>query len=45
MTAHPGYSGSLATYVLALVNLYGWDYFKEFRTEEIKRRFVEFFGA
>ncbi len=29
VTAHPGYSGSIATYVLALVNLYGWDYFKE----------------
>jgi iron(III) transport system substrate-binding protein len=29
VTAHPGYSGSVATYVLALVNLYGWDYFKQ----------------
>ena len=29
VTAHPGYSGSIATYVLALVNLYGWDYFKQ----------------
>jgi iron(III) transport system substrate-binding protein len=29
VTAHPAYSGSVATYVLALVNLYGWDYFKQ----------------
>ena len=29
VTAHPGYSGSIASYVLALVNLYGWDYFKQ----------------
>ncbi len=29
VTAHPGYSGSIATYVLALVNLYNWDYFKQ----------------
>ena len=29
VTAHPGYSGSIATYTLALVNLYGWDYFKQ----------------
>ena len=29
VTAHPGYSGSIATYVLSLVNLYGWDYFKQ----------------
>jgi iron(III) transport system substrate-binding protein len=29
VTAHPGYSGAVATYVLALVNLYGWDYFKQ----------------
>ncbi len=29
VTAHPGYSGVIATHVLALVNLYGWDYFKE----------------
>jgi iron(III) transport system substrate-binding protein len=28
VTAHPGYSGSIATYVLALVHLYGWEYFK-----------------
>jgi iron(III) transport system substrate-binding protein len=29
VTAHPGYSGSIASYMLALVNLYGWDYFKQ----------------
>jgi iron(III) transport system substrate-binding protein len=29
VTAHPGYSGVIATHVLALVNLHGWDYFKE----------------
>ena len=29
VTAHPGYSGSIATYMLALVNLHGWDYFKQ----------------
>jgi iron(III) transport system substrate-binding protein len=29
VTAHPAYSGAVATYMLALVNLYGWDYFKQ----------------
>ena len=29
VTAHPGYSGAIATYMLTLVNLYGWDYFKQ----------------
>jgi iron(III) transport system substrate-binding protein len=29
VTAHPGYSGVTSTHVLALVNLYGWDYFKQ----------------
>jgi len=29
VTAHPGYSGAIATYMLSLVNLYGWDYFKQ----------------
>jgi iron(III) transport system substrate-binding protein len=28
VTAHPGYSGVIATHVLALVHLLGWDYFK-----------------
>jgi iron(III) transport system substrate-binding protein len=29
VTAHPGYSGIILTHVLALVNQYGWDYFRE----------------
>ena len=29
VTAHPGYSGVISTHVLALVNLHGWDYFKQ----------------
>ena len=29
VTAHPGYSGVIATHVLALVNLHGWEYFKQ----------------
>ena len=29
VTAHPGYSGVIATHVLALVHLYGWDYWKQ----------------
>jgi len=29
VTAHPGYSGIIVTHVLALVNLYGWDYFRD----------------
>ena len=29
VTAHPGYSGVIATHVLALEHLYGWDYFKQ----------------
>jgi iron(III) transport system substrate-binding protein len=29
VTAHPGYSGVIATHVLALVNQLGWDYFKQ----------------
>jgi iron(III) transport system substrate-binding protein len=29
VTAHPGYSGVIATHVLALVNLVGWDYFRQ----------------
>ena len=28
VTAHPGYSGVIATHVLALTHLLGWDYFK-----------------
>ena len=29
VTAHPGYSGIIATHVLVLANLYGWDHFKQ----------------
>ncbi len=29
VTAHPGYSGVISTHVLALANLYGWDYWKQ----------------
>ena len=29
VTAHPGYSGVIATHVLALVHGLGWDYFKQ----------------
>jgi iron(III) transport system substrate-binding protein len=29
VTAHPGYSGVIATHVLALVHMHGWDYFKQ----------------
>jgi len=29
VTAHPSYSGIIMTHVLALVNLYGWDYFRD----------------
>lgn len=29
VTAHPSYSGIIATHVLALVNLYGWEYFQD----------------
>ncbi len=29
VTAHPGYSGVIATHVLALANQYGWDYWKQ----------------
>lgn len=29
VTAHPGYSGIIMTHVLAVLNLYGWDYFRD----------------
>jgi iron(III) transport system substrate-binding protein len=29
VTAHPGYSGVIATHVLALSQLHGWDYFRQ----------------
>jgi iron(III) transport system substrate-binding protein len=35
VTAHPGYSGVIATHVLALVNQYGWDYFKQLAQNQL----------
>jgi iron(III) transport system substrate-binding protein len=35
VTAHPGYSGVIATHVLALVNAYGWDYFKQLAQNKV----------
>jgi len=35
VTAHPGYSGVIATHVLALVNLLGWDYFKQLSQNQL----------
>ena len=29
VSAHPGYSGIIMTHVLALVNLYGWEHFRD----------------
>ena len=29
VSAHPGYSGIILTHVVALANLYGWDYFRD----------------
>jgi iron(III) transport system substrate-binding protein len=29
VSAHPGYSGIIMTHVLALVNAYGWEYFRD----------------
>ena len=29
VTAHPGYSGIVMTHILALVNQYGWEYFRD----------------
>jgi iron(III) transport system substrate-binding protein len=29
VSAHPGYSGIIMTHVLTIVNLYGWDYFRD----------------
>jgi len=29
VSAHPGYSGIIMTHVLALVNVYGWEYFRD----------------
>jgi len=35
VTAHPGYSGVIATHVLALVHLHGWDYFKTLAQNQV----------
>ena len=35
VTAHPGYSGVISTHVLALVQLYGWDYFKQLAQNQL----------
>jgi iron(III) transport system substrate-binding protein len=35
VTAHPGYSGVIATHVLALVHMHGWDYFKQLAQNKV----------
>jgi iron(III) transport system substrate-binding protein len=35
VTAHPGYSGVVATHVLALVQMHGWDYFKQLAQQKV----------
>lgn len=35
VSAHPGYSGIIMTHVLALVNLYNWDYFRDLAKNKI----------
>jgi iron(III) transport system substrate-binding protein len=35
VTAHPGYSGVIATHVLALVHSLGWDYFKQLGQQNV----------
>jgi iron(III) transport system substrate-binding protein len=35
VTAHPGYSGVIATHVLALVRSLGWDYFKQLGQQSV----------
>jgi iron(III) transport system substrate-binding protein len=35
VTAHPGYSGIIATHVLALSHLHGWDYFKQLARQSV----------
>ncbi len=35
VTAHPGYSGVIATHVLALVHLHGWDYWKRLAENKV----------
>lgn len=33
--AHPGYSGNIVTSTLALVNLYGWEFFEQLATQDV----------
>jgi iron(III) transport system substrate-binding protein len=35
VSAHPGYSGVIATHILALVHLHGWDYFKQLAQNKV----------
>ena len=35
VTAHPGYSGVISTHVLALIQLFGWDYFKQLGQQQV----------
>ena len=35
VTAHPSYSGIIMTHVLALVNAYGWDYFRDLAKNKV----------
>src|SRR6266536_1416104 len=35
VTAHPGYSGVISTHILALVHLFGWDYFKQLGQQNV----------
>ncbi len=35
VSAHPGYSGIIMTHVLALINLYNWDYFRDLAKNKI----------
>jgi len=35
VTAHPGYSGIIMTHVVALVNAYGWDYFRDLAKNKV----------
>jgi len=35
VTAHPGYSGVIATHVLALVQLHGWEYWKQLAQNKV----------
>ena len=35
VTAHPGYGGVISTHILALVHLFGWDYFKQLGQQNV----------